>query len=98
LFAGLIAPSDRAAWVGIVRILARIVIPTNGLQQCARLEHSRLRQAVAQLPVKCVVDAEQRFDRASVVNQVVLKPRSAQMQVREEAQQRGVVWQSAMRL
>ncbi len=83
----LISPAHRRFRVRIVRIVFRVVVPSNGLpgKRGARSERARLGETIAQLPEEIPMDAEQRFDLAVRLNDVVLELLAAQMHVRKEA-------------
>src|SRR5215472_16273106 len=59
LVVSLIAPGHSTGWVRIVRIVSRVVVPSDGLELGTRLERTRLAQPVAQLPVEVVVHPQQ---------------------------------------
>ena len=105
---GLVAPADGNGWVGIMRIVFGVVEPGDGLEFRAGLEEERLGEAIAQLPVKIVVDAEEGFDRvmrgvmhgaggrAVGMNDVVFEFFAAQVHVRKKAEQEAIVGNSAV--
>ena len=50
---------------------------------------------ITQLPVKVIINPQQRLNFSIGVKDVVLKPLSPQMHMRKEAEQRGIVGQGA---
>ena len=93
---GLISPGDGLGRIGVVRIVFGIVVPGNGAQFRSRLDDSRLSQAIAQLPVKMIIDPQEGFDAAVLVEYVVFEALAAQMHVGEKAEQGGIVGESAL--
>src|SRR5690348_342562 len=91
LVVGLLAPAYGGIRVRVVRIVAGVVIPSDGLQLRACLEQPRYGETVAHLPVEMIMDVEQRFNflvRSStgipcVMDDVVLEALSAQVHVRK---------------
>src|SRR4029077_2901109 len=92
------SPTHGGCRVGIMRVVARVVEPGQGLELGASLEKPRLRQAVGQLPEEIVVDLEKRLDASIGANNVVREAPAAQMHVRKKTEHGGVVRQSAMHL
>ena len=78
-----------------MRVVGRVVVPGDGAQSCASFQFAGLGEAVTQLPVKVIVDAEQRLDGVVVVEDVVFEALAAQVHVGEEAEQSGVVGERA---
>src|ERR1700676_4077802 len=58
---GLFTPPHRCARIRVMSIPRRIVEPRHRLQFRSRLQHPRLGQPVAHLPVKVIVHAQQRL-------------------------------------
>ena len=55
---GLIAPADGGVGIGIVGIIFGIVVPGDGLQHGAGGQRQGLGEAIAELPVEIVIDAQ----------------------------------------
>src|SRR5579871_1107075 len=87
LVPGLVAPNHSSIGIGIMRVVGGVVVPGNRLQLGAGGQKTRLRQAIAELPVKIPIHLEQRFHPPIGMNQVVLKALAAQMHVGEKAEQ-----------
>src|ERR1700735_1198588 len=93
---GLIAPADGDAGIGIVGIIFGIVVPGDGLENSAGGQRQRLGEAITELPVEIVIDAQQRLGGFVGAQNIVLKAFSTQVHVREETEQDSVVGQRAV--
>lgn len=97
---GLVAPADGDVGIGIVRIAFGVVEPGDGLEFGSTLQGKRLGEAIAQLPVKIVIHAEERLDGFAalgfVVDDVVFEFFAAQMHVREKAEKGAIVRERAV--
>ena len=93
---GLIAPANGGIGIGIVRIIFGIVVPGDGLEHGAGGQLERLGEAITELPVKIVIYAEERLRGFVWAQNIVFEAFSAQVHVREKAQEEGVVGQRAV--
>src|SRR5216684_8335726 len=97
LFVGLLAPPDILVRIGIMRVLARVVIPGDRLENGSRFQREWLGQLVAQLPFEIPADLEQGLDAAVRMNQIVFELFSTPVHMRKEPEQRRVVRQRSAR-
>lgn len=93
---GLLAPGYGAIGIRVVGVVRRVVIPADRLEFGSGLNQTGFGKAVAELPVEVVVYAKQRFGGVIGADEVVLEALSAQVHVRKEAEQGGVVGESAV--
>ena len=79
-----------------MRIVFGVVVPRDGLEDGAGGEGAGLGQAIAQLPVKIVIDAEKSIRRAARFENVVFETFAAKMHVWEKTEQHCIVGQRAV--